>query len=41
MNAIAARAIEAMDFLTDEDRLKILNGNVYRFFARLKDKVAP
>jgi hypothetical protein len=33
--------IEAMDFLTDDDRLKILNQNAYQFFARLKDKVAP
>ena len=33
--------IEAMEFLSDDDRLKILNGNVYRYFARLKDKVAP
>jgi predicted TIM-barrel fold metal-dependent hydrolase len=33
--------IEAMEFLSDEDRLKILNGNVYRYFPLLKDKVAP
>jgi hypothetical protein len=27
---------EAMDFLTDDDRLAILNGNARRLFPRLK-----